>query len=134
MGTIVPNMGTNGPTASLFGQTRGAVMAVLLLRPDERFHLRQIIRPSGGGVGAVQRELAALVAAGLVRCELSGRQVYFQAATDSAIFAEVQGLILKTSGVADVLRAALQGVEGRVRVAAVFGSLARGAANRDSDI
>jgi uncharacterized protein len=134
MGTIVPNMGTHARRVSLFGQTRAAVMSVLLLRPDERFHLRQIVRLSGGGVGAVQRELAALVAAGLVRREPSGRQVYFQAATDSPIFPEVQGLIRKTSGLADVLRAALRGVEERVRVAAVFGSMARGQVDRDSDI
>jgi predicted nucleotidyltransferase len=122
------------PTASLFGQTRGAVLSVLLLRPDERFHLRQIVRLIGGGVGAVQRELAALVAAGLVRREPSGRQVYFQAATDSPIFAEAQGLILKTSGLADVLRAALREVEPRLIVAAVFGSMAHGTVNRESDI
>src|SRR5262245_45283362 len=121
MGTIVPNLGTYGITSSLFGQTRGAVMSVLLLRPDERVHLRQIVRLSGTGVGAVQRELAMLVAAGLVRREPSGRQVYFQAATDSPIFPEVQALILKTSGVVDVLRTALRDISPRVRVAAVFG-------------
>jgi predicted nucleotidyltransferase len=109
-------------------------MSVLLLRPDERFHLRQIVRLTGSGVGAVQRELKALESAGLVRREPSGRQVYFQAVRESPIFQEVQGLILKTSGVADVLRAALRGARDEIRAAAVFGSLARRDMTRESDV
>ena len=41
----------------LFGRTRRRVLALLLGHPDERLYLRQIVRQSGAGLGAVQREL-----------------------------------------------------------------------------
>jgi predicted nucleotidyltransferase len=82
----------------------------------------------------VQRELAALVQAGLLQREQSGRQVYFQANPQSPIFPELQGLILKTAGLAGVLRAALAPVEPRVAAAVVFGSMASGRMHGESDI
>lgn len=118
----------------LLGMTRQAVMGLLLLRPDERFHLRQVVRLVGAGVGAVQRELKALVAMGVVLREQSGRQVYFQANRQSPIYPELQGLLLKTSGVAGVLRAVLAPVEMRIKAAAVFGSVAKGTMQHGSDL
>jgi hypothetical protein len=46
----------------------------LLLRPEESFHLREIARLTGVGLGALQRELAALTAAGVLQRRHSGRQ------------------------------------------------------------
>ncbi len=34
----------------LFGRTRGAILGLLLLKPDEQFHLRQIARYCGTGL------------------------------------------------------------------------------------
>jgi predicted nucleotidyltransferase len=130
-------MGTRTDKSSptgLFGRTRAAVLGLLLVRPDERFHLRQIARLTGAGLGAVQRELAALTTAGILRREVSGRQVYFQADPASPVFADLQGLIIKTSGAADVLRAALSDLAPRISVALVFGSVARGAMRAESDV
>jgi predicted nucleotidyltransferase len=96
--------------------------------------LRQIVRYAGAGQGAVQRELDLLTRAGLLRRTVQGRQVYFQANRESPIFPELQGLFLKTAGVADVLREALAPVADRVLVAFVFGSAARGELRAGSDI
>src|SRR5262245_34860683 len=135
MSTLVSMSDTStDPADVLFGRTRQAVLALLLLRPDERFHLRHVVRLSGASLGAVQRELAALVGAGLLRREQSGRQVYFQANADSPIFPELQGLILKTAGLAGVLRAALAPVEPRIASAVVFGSMASGRMHGESDV
>ncbi len=130
-------MGTTGDTwmeGGLFGQTRAGVLGLLLLRPDEQFHVRQIARLTGTGLGALHRELTTLTAAGILRRQQSGRQVYFQAERGCPFFAELQGLIVKTSGVADVLQAALAPLASRIRVALLFGSLARGAMRAGSDI
>lgn len=118
----------------LFGRTREAVLGLLLLRPDERFHLRQIARLCGTGLGAVQRELAVLTQIGILHRQAQGRQVYFRAERDCPFFLELQGLIAKTSGVVGVLRAALLPVAQRVRLALVFGSVARGTMNAQSDV
>ncbi len=117
----------------LFGKTRQAVMGLLFLRPDESFHLRQIVRLSGAGVGPVQRELAKLTAAGLVVREQQGRQVYFQAAR-SPVFDELRGLLVKTAGCAEVLRDALAPLAPGIRAAFIFGSFAKGTAHGQSDV
>jgi len=121
-------------SAGLFGRTREAVLGLLLLRPDERFHLRQIARFCGTGLGAVQRELSALTKMGILHREQNGRQVYFQAERACPFFSELQGLIVKTSGVAGVLRTALLPIADRVHLALVFGSVARRAMNTRSDV
>lgn len=118
----------------LFGKTRSAVLGLLLMRPDERFHLRQIARLAGGGLGAVQRELAALARMGILRREESGRQVYYQADRSSPIFGELSVLLVKTSGVADVIREALDPLRTRIALAMLFGSFAAGAQHAASDV
>jgi len=118
----------------LFGKTRRAVLALLYGRPAEDFYLREIVRAAGTGVGAVQRELRLLVEAGVVRRRVRGRQVYFQANAESPLFPELKGLVLKTAGLADVLRAVLAPLGGRIRAAFINGSFARGEEQRGSNV
>jgi predicted nucleotidyltransferase len=136
MDTIVPKMGTSGTISGnwLFSKTRSAVLGLLLMRPDERFHLRQVARLTGSGLGAVQREVGALSRMGILRREESGRQVYYQADRASPIFPELSGLLVKTSGVADVIREALEPLRARIVMAMLFGSFVTGAQHAGSDI
>ena len=122
------------PDGGLFGKTRSAVLGLLLMRPDERFHLRQVARLTGGGLGAVQREVAALTRMGILRREESGRQVYYQADRSSAVFDELSALLVKTSGVADAIREVLEPLRKRIVIAMLFGSFATGAQHAASDI
>ena len=119
---------------SLFGKTRQALLALLYTRPDEEHLQESLIQLAGLGRGAVQRELEFLARAGVVRRVVRGRQVYFRANADSPIFAELRGLVVKTVGAADVLRGALAPLQGRIRVAFVYGSVAAGAERRGSDV
>lgn len=129
IGTNVPNMGTKKSATSelsaLLGETRGTLLGVLYLQPEQTFHVRQLIRLVSRGQGAVQRELQRLTEAGLLLRTVQGRQVYYQANRHSALFPELQGLLLKTVGLADVLRSALAPLAAKVQVAFVYGSLAR---------
>ena len=93
--------------ATLFGKTRRAVLALLYSHPDESFYLRQIARVTGAGMGSLQRELKQLSEAGIIQRSEIGRQAFFKANSDSPVFSELRNLIIKTFGVADVLRAAL---------------------------
>jgi predicted nucleotidyltransferase len=122
------------PAAVLFGSTRRRVLGWLLGHADEAYYLRELVRHTGGAVGAVQRELEQLTAAGLVRREVRGNQVYFQANQKAAIFPELQGLFAKTAGLVDILREALIPLADRVHAAFVFGSAARGELHSSSDI
>ncbi len=112
LSTIGPEMSTTSrasrvetePGPVLFGQTRLRVLGWLYGHPEETFYLRQIVRQTGAAHGAVQRELATLTGAGLLRRTVAGRQVYFQADRGSPIFPELQALLMKTTGAVEVLR------------------------------
>jgi len=118
----------------LFGAARRKILALLFGHSDQAYHLRQVVRETGLSPGGVHRELGQLAEAGIVTRSRQGRQVYFQANPACPIFAELKSLLVKTVGVADVLREALQPLAGRIRVAFVYGSFARGEERRSSDV
>jgi predicted nucleotidyltransferase len=120
--------------SALFGKARRAVLGLLYARPDEAFYLRQITREVQAGQGAVQRELKRLVDAGLLTREARGREVHYRANRACPIFAELHGLVLKTVGLADVLRGALLPFQTDITLAVVYGSQAAGTARSGSDV
>lgn len=131
MGTTIDGGGISN---ILLGKTRGAILALLFGHVDEMFYLRQIVRASGYGLGPVQRELKLLTDARIIRRTVRGRQVYFQADSQSPIFPEIRSLIAKTAGIGDTLRNALSPMAGLIKVAFVYGSIARGEEKQRSDI
>ncbi|MCK4622708.1 MAG: nucleotidyltransferase domain-containing protein [Desulfuromonadales bacterium] len=122
------------PAEILFGAYRRQVLALLLLRPDERFHVRGIARLTGIPAGSLHRELTLLAQAELLLRQKEGRQVYYQANRQSPIFAELAGIFRKTAGLADVIRAALLPLADQIELAFVFGSVAQGKERSNSDI
>lgn len=119
---------------ALFGKTRRNVLALLFGQPGKSFYLREIVSRSGTGMSQVQKELEQLVAARLVLRERRANQVHFQANAEASIYGEMLGIVTKTFGVADVLREALARFKDRVRLAFVYGSIAKGTAHASSDI
>jgi predicted nucleotidyltransferase len=125
---------TNGPGQTLFGKTRRLLLSLLFGRSDEAFYLTQLIRMTHSGPGAVQRELALLSKCGLISRRVQGRQVYFQANKFSPVFHELRSMMLKTAGLADILTEALSEISKDIRIAFIYGSVAKGRENADSDI
>lgn len=119
---------------ALFTQSQQKVLGLLFGRPDRQFYVNEMLRLTGAGKGALQRELARLEAAGLVRVTRLGNQKRYQANREAPIFAELRGIVLKTFGLADVLREALAPLVDRIRAAFVFGSVAQGEDHADSDV
>jgi predicted nucleotidyltransferase len=118
----------------LFGKTRQAVLALLYGRADSSFYTRQILDAVRIGRGTVQRELKNLTDTGIIVREVQGRQVYYRANDKCPIFNELKGIVRKTFGVADVIGQSLATGADKIRVAFIFGSLARSADDRRSDI
>jgi predicted nucleotidyltransferase len=118
----------------LLGQTRSAVLGTLLLRPEASLHVRELARITGTSPGSLHRELAALAALGLLKREEIGRQVHYRADRDSQVYPELAGLLRKTAGLADVLRAALAPLVDSINLAFVYGSMASGEARSGSDV
>lgn len=86
------------------------------------------------GTGAVQRELKSLSAAGLLTARKQGNQTHYQADTASPLYAELHGLVLKTIGLADVLRLALAPLQSQIKAAFIYGSIARHQDTAQSDV
>jgi uncharacterized protein len=119
---------------TLFGQTRGALLALLYTHVDQSFYVRQLVREIGAGHGALQRELKHLTDLGLLAQRRQGNQVLYQANSESPIFPEVRSLIAKTAGMHDPIRSALAPLGSKIRIAFVYGSAARQEERANSDV
>ena len=115
-------------------QYRRKVLGLLLMRPDQQIHLRELARVIGAAPGTLKKELDALCGVGLLRAERVGNQVRFCANTAHPVFPELQALIRMTIGLADALRLSLAPLAGRIDAAFIFGSMASGTESAGSDI
>lgn len=131
MGLTRPAVGLSD---ALFAKTQRRVLGLLFGNPDRSFFANEIVRLAESGIGAVQRELATLEAAGLVTAKRIGNQKHYQANRASPIFEELRGIVVKTFGVADVLREALAPVAAKIRAAFIYGSIAKGSDTAASDV
>ena len=118
----------------LFSKARQAILSLLYSHIDEAFYLRQIVRTTGIGLGPAQRELKQLMDAGIIIRNVEGKQVYYRANKKSPIFNELKSIVRKTFGIADIIRQSLEPAADKVRVAFIFGSIARSSDDRKSDI
>ncbi len=118
----------------LFGAYRRQVLALLLMHPEQSFHVREIARITGKPAGTLYRELGSLAEVGLLVRGPFGNQVHYRANPACPIYEELRGILRKTFGVADILREALEPVAGQVDVAFIYGSRARGDERATSDV
>ena len=124
----------SGLSDALFTKVQQRVLGIIFGNPDRTFYANEIIRLAGSGTGAVQRELAKLHSAGLVVVERVGNQKHFRANRSAPVFEELRSLVVKTSGLADVVRTALVPVAPQVHAAFIFGSFAKNEATTSSDV
>lgn len=118
----------------LFKDYRRRVLSLLLLHPDEYYHVREVARLTGTVAGTISRELKKLAEAGVLEQSSRGNQVAYRANQQCPIFTELASVMRKTSGLADVLIEALLPLADRIEAAFIFGSVASGRANNNSDI
>jgi len=118
----------------LLGSYRQKVLALLLLHPEQHYHVREIARLTGTSAGTLHKELARLAQAGVLIRDEVGNQVRYGANRQCPIFPELAGILGKTAGLADVLKEALADLSGRIALALVFGSVARGEEGPRSDV
>lgn len=125
---------STGLAETLFSDYRRRILALLLLRPDEHFHVREISRLTGVPAGSMHRELKLITDAGLLSRHLAGNQVRYRANRDCPIFHELAGIFRKTCGLSDIIRSALLPLSPSIKAAFVFGSVAKGEEKATSDV
>jgi predicted nucleotidyltransferase len=126
---------SNDPLMNLlFPTARQRLLAVLLLEPQASVHLRELARLAHAHAGTLARELDKLTRAGLLLRTEQGNQVRYQANRQHPLFDELASMFRKTHGVVPALRTALAPLDSQVRLAFVFGSMARGTQGPGSDV
>ncbi len=123
-----------GLADALFSKVQQRVLGLLFVNANRSFYTNEIVRFVDSGVGVVQRELEKLAQSGLVTVHKIGNQKHFQANPDAPIFAELRGIMLKTVGLADILRLALLPLSDKIQAAFIYGSIAKGKDTAKSDI
>jgi len=121
-------------TELLFTEYRRRVLGLLLLHPDEAYHVREIARLTGTVAGTLHKELSKLADAGILLKQTSGNQVLYQANSACPIYKELLSIVKKTFGIVDVLQQALLPLDKEIDFAFVYGSVAKGEETSKSDI
>ena len=100
---------------------------------DQALHMREIERRSGYAIGTIQSELKKLLRLDLVKKQRDGNRLYYRANQDHPLYADIHHLVLKTTGLVEVIQTALKPVSG-IDIAFVFGSVACHEEKAQSDI
>src|SRR3989304_4342013 len=92
-------------------ETRVSLLTLFFSRLDKRFYVRELARQLGRDVSGVKRELDNLERAGLLTSEKVGNLRYYNVNKASPIYAEIKGMIAKTTGVHGSVRDGLKGIK-----------------------
>jgi predicted nucleotidyltransferase len=118
----------------LFSSTRQRLLSALLLNSHQPIYATELANHLGVRPSSLQRDLARFTEAGILKMSRSGNRTYFQADEECPVFPELRALIIKTSGLVDVLDGELSPLGSKIKVAVVYGSIARGTETSGSDI
>lgn len=116
----------------LSSRARAEIFRLLFSGTEAELHIREIQRRSGLTDGTIRQELRKLVRLDLIRGRRDSNRIYYRANSESPLFPEIHGLVVKTIGLVNVLREALRDAE--IRVAFVFGSIAKSEGKAHSDV
>lgn len=116
----------------LSSKVRAEIFRLLFARRDAELHIRELARRSKLNEATLRQDLSKLKELDLVASRRDGNRVYYRANQDHPIYSEVRGIVLKTSGLVEVMRTALEQTD--IVVAFVFGSVAAGKESAQSDV
>jgi len=114
-------------------KVRSRLLGILFSKPDHKYYLSELARLAGASVGNAQRELGRFVKDELILREKKGSLVFYFLNTNHALFPEICSLVLKTVGVEKELQALVLQVK-VIKLAFIYGSVARGQSKGESDI
>lgn len=110
------------------------MLAPMLLNPGQSYRLSELLALSGAGRGASQKHIDNFVRAGLLQEERRGNQRCLQINQDFPLYKDLRSICLKTFGLSEVLKVALEPLSSQITEAFIFGSVASNTDRADSDI
>jgi predicted nucleotidyltransferase len=120
--------------ALISSKIRIEILRILSLYPDSKYYINELSRKTAFSPRGVEKELKNLLAGGILKNEVSGNQHRYQLDPRCPIYLEIKNLIVKTVGIADVIKHALEPVEHEIDHAFIFGSFATGDYGNESDV
>lgn len=109
------------------------ILKLFIFNPKKEYYVREIERLTSESFDPVRRELIRLESVGLFKSRISGRQKYYSIASNHTLFPEVKSMILKTVGVGDTLKGAIE-TRSDIQLAFIYGSYAKNTEDLESDI
>lgn len=129
MGSVITSFGS-----ALFTETQQRLLGYLFGYPQRSFYAKELIKLTGSGSGAIQRELKRLETSGLIIAHWQGNQRHYQANPDAPIYKELCNIAEKTFGLADPVRDCLEPFTKEIHAAFIYGSVAKQSEHAYSDI
>jgi predicted nucleotidyltransferase len=119
---------------ALFPEIRSKILAATLGQPEKKWYLTELAAFLQTQASSLQREVDALTKAGILNQWRDGRRVYLRPDTESPVYADLKSLFEKTAGLVPVLQQELEIFGDRIKVAFIYGSIARSEETSGSDI
>lgn len=116
----------------LSSRARAEIFRLLFGGLENELHIREIQRRSGLNDSTIRQELRKLLRLDLVQDRKDSNRIYYRANKDNPLYQEIHNLVVKTSGLVDILRVALR--DEHIQIAFIFGSIARGEQKGRSDV
>jgi len=110
------------------------MLTPLLLNPEQSYRLSELLTLSGSGRGASQKHIDNFVKAGVLKEERLGNQRCLKINQDFPLYQDLRSICLKTFGLGEGLKAALEPLANQISEAFIFGSVASSTDRADSDI
>jgi predicted nucleotidyltransferase len=127
-------MPTKNLIDTILSKARQFVLREMFLNSGKPIHLRELSRRTGLHPKTVQVEADNLSRVGVIHTEKSGNQKLYRINKNCPLYSELQMIILKTVGVGDEIRKALEPLKNRIHKAFIYGSFATGTYDSESDI
>lgn len=116
----------------LSSRARAEFFRILFGIDAKEYHLREIQRRAGFAIGTIRQEAKKLEKIGLIQKRQDGNRTYYQADRSHPLYNTIHDIVLKTTGLSDVLKNYLS--IDAIKFAFVFGSIAARQENAQSDI
>ena len=114
-------------------KVRAALFGIFFGLRSRPVHMRELERLTEFAIGTIQQELKKLVSINLLKRTRDGNRVYYEANIFHPLYPEIHRIVLKTTGLTDLVKKALEG-NAKIRIAFIFGSIATGTEKAESDV
>ncbi len=115
-------------------KSRVELLTWFLTHPGERFHYLQLVGLLRSARRSIQLELQRLESAGILCSKKEANVRFYWVNQDHPLYAPLKEIVFKTTGLVDALGESLGPLVANIRVAFIYGSVAKNLEDARSDI